>query len=281
MNRLIAVAAFWLLTSPLAAQHLEIRFLDVGQGDATLIREGGRTVLIDAGPSPAIASYLREFHVDTIDLLIASHNHSDHIGGMTTVLGSAFVRFYVDNGLPSTTSTYERTIEAVQASGVQYLHWSDRSITLGDAVVHLLPPPPQLTDDQNNGSVGVLVEYGQFLALFTGDSQQPELTAWLSGGGVPRVSVLKVAHHGSSNGTSPAWIRATQPQVAVISVGSGNSYGHPAASVITEWEQAGARVFRTDRDGSILVFANYEGGFVVTTANAYPKGVVEFQPFAP
>ncbi|HKA58407.1 MAG TPA: ComEC/Rec2 family competence protein [Gemmatimonadales bacterium] len=273
--------ALWLLACPVAAQHLEIRFLDVGQGDATLIREGGRTVLIDAGPSPAIASYLREFHVDTIDLLIASHNHSDHIGGMTTVLGSAFVRFYVDNGLPSTTSTYERTIEAVQASGAQYLHWSDRSITLGDAVVHLLPPPPQLTDDQNNGSVGVLIEYGQFLALFTGDSQQQELSAWLSGGDVPRVSVLKVAHHGSSNGTSPAWIRATRPQVAVISVGSGNSYGHPAASVIADWEQAGARVFRTDRDGSVVVFANFEGGFVVTTANAYPKGVIEFQPLEP
>jgi competence protein ComEC len=80
----ILVFSLWLLAGPLAAQQLEIRFLDVGQGDATLIREGGKTVLIDAGGSASIATYLRSFGIDTIDLLVASHNHSDHIGGMTT-----------------------------------------------------------------------------------------------------------------------------------------------------------------------------------------------------
>src|SRR5258708_36341381 len=131
-----------LTARPIAAQQLEIRFLDVSQGDAALVREGGKTVLIDAGPSPAIASYLRSFRIDTVDLLIASHNHSDHIGGMTTVLNAAVVRFYLDNGLPHTTSTYQQTMRAVQASGAQYLQATDRAITLGSAVVHVLAPPP-------------------------------------------------------------------------------------------------------------------------------------------
>ena len=276
MSRAVAVLAIWLLGRQLAAQQLEIRFLDVGQGDAALVREGGKTVLIDAGPSTQIAAYLRSLRVDTIDLVIASHNHSDHIGGMTTVLQSAAVKFYLDNGIAHTTATYRQTIQAVQASGAQYLQATNRSIHLGEATVTILAPISH--DDQNNGSVGVLIEYGAFRALFTGDSEQKELASWLSGGAIPRVSVLKVAHHGSTNGTSCDWISATHPQVAVISVGR-NSYGHPGASVIADWQQAGARVYRTDRDGSVVVLANDDGSFVVTTANSDPKGLVQFHPF--
>jgi len=268
-----------LSASSIAAQQLEIRFFDVGQGDAALVREGGKTVLIDAGPSAAIASYLRSFRIDTIDLLVASHNHSDHIGGMTTVLNSAVVRFYLDNGLPHTTGTYQQTMRAVQASGAQYVQATDRAITLDSAVLHVLAPPPGV-QDQNNGSVGILIEYGEFRALLTGDSEQEELGYWLGSGAIPEVNVLKAAHHGSPNGTSGEWIAATHPQITVISVGRGNSYRHPSAAVISEWAQAGARVYRTDRDGSVLVLANDDGSFVVTTANADPKGVVQFHPYA-
>ena len=273
------VVGLWLLAGPLSAQQLEIRFLDVGQGDATLIREGGKTLLIDAGSGASIATYLQQSRVDTIDLLVASHNHSDHIGGMTTVLNSAVVRFYLDNGIAHTTATYRQTIQAVQASGAQYLQATNRSIQLGAATVTILAPVAH--DDQNNGSVGVLVAYGAFRALFTGDSEQQELASWLGAGAIPRVSVLKVAHHGSANGTSCDWIGATHPQVAVISVGRTNSYGHPAASVIADWEQAGSRVYRTDTDGSVVVLANDDGSFVVTTAHSDPKGLVQFQPFVP
>ena len=269
--------ALWLLAGQLSAQQLEIHFLDVGQGDATLIREGGKTVLIDAGGGATIANYLRQLHVDTIDLVVASHNHSDHIGGMTTVLSTAFIRFYMDNGIAHTTATYRSTIQAVRSSGAQYLEAADRSVTLGDAVVRVLPPVSR--EDQNNGSVGILIEYGNFHALSTGDSEQEELAAWLSTGTVPRVNVLKAAHHGSANGESCDWVNTTRPQVAVISVGRGNSYGHPAASVIADWEQVGARVYRTDRDGSVVVIANTDGSFVVTTAHSDPKGIVQFKPF--
>jgi len=275
------------LAGPISAQQLEIHFLNVGQGDAAIVQEGGHTAIIDAGPS-GINAFLTTLHIDTIDLVVASHPHADHIGGMPELLQSHVVRFYLDNGIPHTTATYRRTLEAVRASGAQYLNATSRTITLGAAQLHVLSPPPdsalpRTTHDvrrtQNSGSVGILIEYGQFRALFTGDSEQEELRYWLASGAIPHVNVLKVAHHGSPNGTSATWIAATKPQAAVISVGAGNSYGHPSPFVIAAWENAGARVYRTDRDGTVFVVANEDGSFVITTDRAEPNGVVRFRPF--
>ncbi len=143
---LLSLALVVLLALPLPAQQLELRFLDVGQGDAILVREGGKTALIDAGSGAGILTQLRALGVDTIDLLVASHNHSDHIGGMTAVLGGTVVRFYLDNGVSHTTATYQRTIQAVTASGAQYLRPTARTITLGNARLRVLPPPPNIDD---------------------------------------------------------------------------------------------------------------------------------------
>ena len=205
--------------------------------------------------------------------------HADHIGGMPELLQSHVVRFYLDNGIPHTTGIYRRTLDAVRASGAQYLQATNRTITLGAAQIHILAPPPSTTI--NNASVGILVEYGQFRALLTGDSEREELEHWLGADAIQRVSVVKVAHHGSDNGTSASWIATTHPQVAVISVGAGNSYGHPSPLVVAQWQNAGARVYRTDRDGGVFIIANDDGSFVVTTDRSDPKGVVQFRPFVP
>jgi competence protein ComEC len=271
-----ALALIGALAAPLTAQQLEIHFLNVGQGDAAIVQEGGHTAVIDAGPS-GISAYLKTFHIDTIDLVVASHPHADHIGGMPELLQSHVVRFYLDNGVPHTTGIYRQTLAAIRASGAQYLNATNRTITLGTAQLHVLAPAPNSTI--NNRSVGILIEYGEFRALLTGDSEQQELRYWLASGSIPRVNVLKVAHHGSANGTSASWIAATKPQAVVISVGAGNSYGHPSASVMAEWENAGARVYRTDRDGTVFVVANEDGSFVITTDRADPNGIVQFRPF--
>src|SRR6185503_7029391 len=222
-------------------------------------------------------SFLTTFHIDTIDLVVASHPHADHIGGMPELLQSHVVRFYLDNGIPHTTAIYRRTLDAVRASGAQYLQATNRTTTLGAAQIHILAPPPSTTI--NNGSVGILVEYGRFRALFTGDSEREELEHWLGADAIQRVSVVKVAHHGSDNGTSASWIATTHPQVAVISVGAGNSYDHPSPLVVAQWQNAGARVYRTDHDGGVFIIANDDGSFVVTTDHSDPKGVVQFRPF--
>jgi len=263
MRRLSFSFAFLaLLAAPLSGQQVELRFLDVGQADAILIREGGKTALVDAGGGAGVLAQLRALGIDTIDLLVASHNHADHIGGMTAVLGGTVVRFYLDNGVPHTTATYQRTIQAVRASGAQYLRPTARTITLGGARLRVLPPPPNI-GDQNNSSVGILVGYGEFRALLTGDSEQPELEYWLEHDSIPHVTVAKLAHHGSRNGTTSEWIEATHPQVAVISVGIGNTYGHPSAQVIEAWESAGATVYRTDQDGAVVIQADRDGSYIV------------------
>jgi competence protein ComEC len=270
--------ALLLIALPISGQQLELRFLDVGQGDAVLIREGGKSALVDAGPSADIRRQLEALGVDTIDLLVASHNHADHIGGMTAVLSGAAVRYYMDNAVPHTSATYQRTLQAVVASGAQYLRPTARTITIGSAQLRILQPPPD-SRDHNNASIGVLVRYGDFLALLTGDSEWEELKYWLTADSVPRVHVIKVAHHGSRNGTSVEWAEATRPLMAVISVGAGNSYGHPAPGVLAQWQAVGARVHRTDRDGSVVVFANRDASFVVSTARSDTTGFVRVRPF--
>jgi hypothetical protein len=124
----------------------------------------------------------------------------------------------------------------------------------------VLPPPKG--EGQNDTSVGLLVEYGKFRALLTGDSELSELQYWLTNETIPHVNVVKVAHHGASNGTSPEWVQATQPEVAVISVGATNSYGHPSLLAIQQWRSIGARVHRTDVEGTITIIAQMDGTFV-------------------
>src|SRR5438067_943971 len=131
-----------LLVYPLTAQTLELRFFDVGQGDAALIvTPEGKRVLLDAGPGASpVVPYLRSHHYDTLDLIVASHNHTDHIGGMAAAITATVVRAYLDNGIPHTTATYQSTLQAVAASGAQYLQATARTITVGSASLRVLPP---------------------------------------------------------------------------------------------------------------------------------------------
>jgi competence protein ComEC len=268
---LVGLLVLAVFAPALWAQNLEILFFDVGQGDAVLITApdsaGGtgraRRVLIDAGASrTAVHFELARRGVDTLDLVVASHNHADHIGGMEAVLRGRVVRFYMDNGVPHNISPYRRAVNALQSRGVQYLQASSRTITLGSARLRVLAPPG-FPDEQNDNSVGLMLEFGGFRALFTGDSEHAELAHWLANDSVPRVMVVKAAHHGSWNGTSAAWAAATRPGVVVVSVGARNSYGHPAASALAQWTAVGARVYRTDSDGAILITVRPDGAFSV------------------
>ena len=133
-------------------------------------------------------------------------------------------------------------------------------------------PPSRLDPGQNNNSVGILVEYGKFRALYTGDSETEELAHWLAQKRVPSVQLIKAAHHGSENGVTRALVLAARPAVVVVSAGRANSYGHPDPRVLQAWTVAGAHIYRTDLDGTVQVNALMDGSFKVSR---HPRPAVE------
>ena len=243
---------------------LRIAFLDVGQGDAILIESpSGQAVLYDGGPSSEAAlRYLEQRGVDTLDLVVASHNHADHIGGLAAVLRRYRPRFYLDNGVPATTQTYRRVLQAVEAAGSQLLEPTSRRISLGEVVLHVLPPPGQPGGDQNNNSVGLLVEYGTFRLLLAGDAEGRQWEWWLRQPAalLQPVHVHKASHHGSRNGDTATALNRVRPEVVIIGVG-GNSYGHPHADALGLYQIQGATVYRTDQHGTVVVKAQQSGQY--------------------
>lgn len=246
---------------------VELRFLDVGQGDAALVvTSDGRRALIDGGPdADLLEAYLTRDRVDRLDLVIASHHHLDHIGGLPSVLRTRTVANVVENGMPTTTQIYGRLVDALGRSGARVLGATARDLTLGTTTVRILPPWSGARD-QNDASVGVIVSHGAFRALFTGDAETRALEAWLRDGRIPRVQVAKAGHHGSRNGVTPALVAAAAPSLVVISVGEANRYGHPHGEALAAWRAPGRRLVRTDLEGTVRVRGCADGRFFTTTA---------------
>jgi beta-lactamase superfamily II metal-dependent hydrolase len=200
---------------------------------------------------------LRRLHIDTLDLVVASHNHSDHIGGLPVIFDSVPVRHFIDNGRKAPTAIYEAVIRGLELHRIDVLNATPRDLQLGSVSLRILPTDPDATT-QNNSSVGILLIYGTFTALFTGDAEDPARDYWREHAALPQVTVLKVAHHGAFNGTDPAWEVVTSPCYAVISVGA-NDYGHPARETIGTLIHGGAVVYRTDRDSTVEVDISLNG----------------------
>jgi beta-lactamase superfamily II metal-dependent hydrolase len=254
----------------LGENPVEIIFLNVGQGDAIVIRSPeGRVALVDAGQVVNVANLLRQHGVEAIDIAIASHAHADHISGMENVIRSIPISYYMDNGVPHNTSAYVNLMMTLQASSITYLQAAARTIELGSVTLRVLEPPPWVNaeSEQNNSSIGLVVEYGEFKVLLTGDSEIGELNHFLQVG-VPDVTVLKAAHHGSRNGVSPAWLSATKPEVVVISSGLNNQYGHPDPWALRYYEAVASEVYRTDWHGEVTVYGQRDGSYVVSVAQA-------------
>ena len=248
----------------LAAQEaaVAVTFLDVGQGDAIVIRApDGRFAMIDAGRGSPLRQLTR-LGVDELALLIATHAHVDHIGGLDDVLTARPVDTYLDNGTPHTTKTYLDLMAHVERLDVRYLQAVPRTLVLGDVSLEILPLP-STTEEQNDRSVGVILRFGDFSALLTGDSEREELDFWLDEGLIEEVTLFKAAHHGASNGFTYPFLDAAQPELVVISVGEGNSYDHPRPEALAAYTSYAHRVLRTDRDGTITVFGYPDGRYDV------------------
>ena len=244
-------------------ESVRLTFLDVGQADAILIRSPeGQTALVDAGRSSPVPA-LKELGVEEIDLLVATHPHADHIGGMADVINSIPVRFYMDNGQPHTTATYQNLVSTLQErTDITYLTAKPRTITFGSAEIEVLLLPSADSTNLNNRSVGLVLRYGSFLAFLSGDSEVQELSFWVQHGLVPDVTVLKAPHHGSHNGFTWEFLQTARPEVVVISVGT-NSYGHPRPEALQAYSSVAEVVLRTDHDGQVTIVGHKDGRYEV------------------
>lgn len=265
-------------TGASAGDTLSIRFLDVGQGDGVLIQlPNGKTVMVDGGtPNGDADEQLRLLGVERIDLLIASHADYDHAGVHESILAEFDVVTYVTNGKAHTSKSYGRitalAAEQVAAGELRVMNASDlkpgQDIGSGGVGLLLMPPPAIPDAVQNIQSIGLVVTYGDFKALMTGDSEKPQTDAWLMRDRyrklVSDVDVYKSAHHGARNGDGDnnPWLNRVSPDVVVICVGR-NSYGHPAEDTLAAYQEQGARVLRTDLDGGIRVWVAPDGRYEV------------------
>lgn len=263
--------------------RLRVTVLDIGQGDAILVRTAhGRTLLVDGGPDPELT--LRRlganlpFHQRRIDMVLLSHPHQDHAAGLVEVLDRFEVGALVHAGIGFENAAYDRLLTDATRAGIPVrLARAGSSLALdADTTIELLYPSeadaalPLPEGDINNGSIVALLRHAGFTALLTGDAEAP-VEAALVGRGLEPVDLLKVGHHGSRSSTTPGLLAAARPSAAVISSGAGNEYGHPAPETLAALESLpGVAIHRTDLEGDVEVVADARSYRVRTRAGWTP-----------
>jgi competence protein ComEC len=241
-----------------AQENLKIYFLDVGQGDASvIISSSGKVAMIDSGSNESlILEYLRNLDISHIDLLIASHAHADHIIGMDKIIAKYRPRAFIDPGIPHTSLTYGRMIAAIERYNICYYEGIFRKVNLGPLTFTILPPDEPLIEESklNNNSTVVRLDFKEFSCLFTGDIEiKREGQLLIKSRDSLNVDVLKIAHHGSSSSSSFLFVKSVKPKISIISCGEGNQYGHPHQETLALLQNLGIKIYRTDLNGTILV----------------------------
>ena len=237
---------------------MRVHFIDVGQADSAFIELGnGQTMLIDAGRSGGdVVDYIRNLQYETIDYVVASHPHDDHIGGMATVLNSFNIGKMYMPKQAHTISAFTNMLDVIENKGIDlYTAKAGTNIlSSGNINIDVLAPFSESNSNLNNVSAVVRITYGKTVMLFTGDAEQIIENQLLNSG--IDADVLKVGHHGAGSASSSSFIKAVSPDIAVISVGEGNSYGHPHADTLAILNEVGANIYRTDEQGTIVVTAD-------------------------
>lgn len=247
------------LAVPADGKTLTVSFLDVGQGDSILIElPDGNTMLIDASESDqakGIIDYISRRGHDTLDYVVATHPHTDHIGGMAEVLEAFEVGEIWMPDADSDTQTYENLLETVAEKEIPlHVAAAGKTILATESLsIEIIAPCSDEYDDLNDYSAVISLTYGKTRFIFTGDAEALSEAEILKSGVSLSADVLKLGHHGSSTSSSEAFVKAVDPRWGIISCGEGNSYGHPHKETLDLAEKLGIELLRTDLIGTIVM----------------------------
>ena len=246
-----------------------VHFLDVGQGDSELIVTDTAAVLIDAGEQSAaddILADLQQYGITKLDWIIGTHPHADHIGGFPTILNYAAQNSdlticnamspQLPDSMVPTTRTYEKFLDGIEANGLILTPATSMTIDMGTASLEIIPSPAEDYSSLNDYSICAYLTCGDTSFFFTGDASKPEEKDLLEKGELDGIQadVLKVGHHGSRESSTDAFLAQLQPSYAVISCGTGNSYGHPHSEAVSRLQQyCGEQIWRTDESGTVTI----------------------------
>jgi competence protein ComEC len=277
----ISVVLWW--GGSLAGGGLEVTVLDVGEGDSIFIKApGGGTLLIDAGlrtrytdmGAVVVLPFLQAQGVRTLDCVLLTHAHNDHVGGVPTVIGGLKIGRAFGTGFPHTSWSYRRYVRCLREKGVPWARVREGDvIPVGEARLHVLYPRDSdvalLTSKPDLGlntiSVVARLVYKNFSMLLAGDAEELVERAVLRRGHVVRARVLKVGHHGAATSSTESFLRAVSPEVAVVSAGRSNRFGHPHVEALARLRRAGCRVYRTDVHGAVVVTSDGQTYKIRTT----------------
>jgi len=264
--------------------ELKVHFIDVGQGDSILIDLEDTEILIDGGgKSPGVVAYLNDYVDGALEVVVATHPHADHIGGLIAVLSIFEVEEVWHNGDSSDSKTYSEFMNGVESEGAEVhvakLHDTIQAGELSLYVHH----PSRVFDSTNNNSIVIHLAYGNIDFLFTGDAEKEAEGGMmmLSSVRIPDIEILKVGHHGSRTASSKDFLAITSPEVAIYMAREGNSYGHPHEETIIALTNIGAEIYGTDIHGTIIVITDGEAYTLQLERQVDPLSATTSQPSPP
>lgn len=244
-----------MLAASTTLDKMEVHFIDVGQGDSTLIKCGEKSMLIDAGDDSkgtAIQNYLQKQGIKKLDYLVLTHPDADHIGGAPVIITKFEIDKVFMSNFEKDNKTYQKLIQALDNKRLKYTTPEVGSThSLGSASITILAPNKKY-GNPNDSSIALMLRNGSNKFLFTGDAEEAAESDIIKNNNNIKADVYQVGHHGSRSSTSEEFFKAVSPEYAVISCAEGNSYGHPHAQTLNTFRMNGVKVYRTDEEGTII-----------------------------